>query len=285
MKNRSHNKKRNVGIIYEQLINYMCKCIIDNDENGVSKINSVIKENFKKDTQLYRELKFFNALIQTKGIDASLATNIIQEAKKSCQHHFSEDVLEKEKSSLIKELNYSFGKGNLFESKVKNYKMLATVQTLLNEWRKGKNSDFQIITQYEKQLHDWMTESINESTELNESYVSKNVDELTFRIMNQKFNKKYDKLLNDDQKKLIKLFVENKSNTNIDLTNLFDEIKLKSIKLLESFNCNNQILNERYDIVKNNVKAINIRDISEENLKKFLTLCKLNEELKGDINE
>ena len=103
--------------------------------------------------------------------------------------------------------------------------------------------------------------------------------------MNQKFNKKYDKLLNDDQKKLIKLFVENKSDTNIDLTNLFDEIKLKSIKLLESFNCSNQILNERYDIVKNNVKAINIRDISEENLKKFLTLCKLNEELKGDINE
>jgi hypothetical protein len=283
MKNRSHNKKRNVGIIYEQLINHMCQCVIKNDEKGILKSKGIIKENFKKESQLHRELKFFNALIQTRGIDASLATSIIQEAKKACQKHFSDEILEREKSHLIKELNYSFGKGNIFENKIKNYKILATVQTLLNEWRKGTQSDFQITTEYEKQLHEWMTSKEPEVIVEETNLVPADVDELTFRLMNEKFNKKYDKLLNNDQKRIIKLFVESKSLENEqELIDTFEEIKLKTTKLLESYHCDNQILSERYDIVKSKIKKINTNELSEENVKKFLTLCKLNEELKGE---
>jgi len=282
MKNRSHNKKRNVGIIYEQLINHMCQCVIKNDESGIIKSKGIIKENFKKTSQLHRELKFFNALIQTRGIEASLATSIIQEAKRACQKHFSDDLLEREKSHLIKELNYSFGKGNIFESKIKNYKILATVQTLLNEWRKGSQSDFQITTEYERQLHEWMTTK-EEEVIVETNLVSPDIDELTFRLMNEKFNKKYDKLLNNDQKRIIKLFVESKSLENeSELIDLFEEIKLKSTKLLENYRCDNQMLSESYDIVKHKIKNVKTQEITEENVKRFLTLCKLNEELKGD---
>jgi hypothetical protein len=282
MKNRSHNKKRNVGIIYEQLINHMCQCVIKNDESGIIKSKGIIKENFKKTSQLHRELKFFNALIQTRGIEASLATSIIQEAKRACQKHFSDDLLEREKSHLIKELNYSFGKGNIFESKIKNYKILATVQTLLNEWRKGSQSDFQITTEYERQLHEWMTTK-EEEVIVETNLVSPDIDELTFRLMNEKFNKKYDKLLNNDQKRIIKLFVESKSLENeSELIDLFEEIKLKSTKLLENYRCDNQMLSESYDIVKHKIKNVKTQEVTEENVKRFLTLCKLNEELKGD---
>ena len=283
MKNRSHNKKRNVGLIYEQLVNHMCQCIVENNEENVVLANKIIKENFKRNTQLHRELKFFNALINTRGIDPSLATSIIQEAKNACQRHFSNEDLEKEKSLLIKQLNYSFGKGSLFESKVKNYKMLATVQTLLNEWRKGTNSDFEISTQYEKILHEWMTSQ--EEIIVEEKLVDSNVDELTFRLMNERFNKKYENLLNEEQKKIIKLYVESKENGYDELVDQFEEIKLKSTKLLEGFklNCNNPILLENYANVKKNINSLNTEIVNEENVKKFLTLCKLNEELKGDV--
>jgi len=282
MKNRSHNKKRNVGLIYEQLVNHMCQCIIQNNEPDVVKANQIIKENFKRNTQLHRELKFFNALIQTRGIEPSLATSIIQEAKSSCQRHFSNEDLEKEKSVLIKSLNYSFGKGNLFESKVKNYKMLATVQTLLNEWRKGHEADFQITTQYEKILHEWMTSQ--EEVIVEEKLVDSNIDELTFRMMNERFNKKYENVLNEDQKKIIKLFVESKDSDSSELELQFEEIKAKSTKLLEGFRlkCDSSILLENFQHVKNNVNKLDTSIVNEENVKRFLTLCKLNEELKGD---
>jgi len=258
----------------------MCQCIIQNDENNTSKASQIIKENFKKNTQLNRELKFFNALIQTRGIDPSLATSIINEAKATCQKHFSNEDLEKEKSLLIKSLNYSFGKGNLFESKVKNYKMLATVQTLLNEWRKGSEADFEITTQYEKILHEWMTSQ--EEVIQEEKLVESNIDELTFRMMNERFNKKYETLLNEDQKKIIRLFIEGKDN--YELIEQFEEIKSKSNKLLENFKikCDSAILLENYHQIKQNINKVNTDIVNEENLKKFLTLCKLNEELKGD---
>ena len=282
MKNRSHNKKRNVGLIYEQLVNHMCQCIVANNEENVVLANKIIKENFKRHTQLHRELKFFNALINTRGIDPSLATSIIQEAKNACQRHFSNEDLEKEKSLLIKQLNYSFGKGSLFESKVKNYKMLATVQTLLNEWRKGTNADFEITTQYEKILHEWMTSK--EEVIFEEKLVDSNVDELTFRLMNERFNKKYENLLNEDQKKIIKLYVESKESGYDELIDQFEEVKLKTTKLLEGFkiNCNSSILLENYANVKRNIHSLNTEIVNEENVKKFLTLCKLNEELKGE---
>lgn len=279
---RSHNKKRNVGLIYEQLVNHMCQCVISNDESNVQRISHIIKENFKKNTQLHRELKFFNALIQTRGIDASLATSIIKEAKSACQKHFSNDNLEKEKSKLIHDLNYSFGKGNIFESKIKNYKMLATVQTLLNEWRKGDDSDFQIVTDYEKQLHEWMTSK--EEVIVEEKLVDSNIDELTFRMMNERFNQKYQNVLNEDQKKIIKLYVESKDSDTSDLEDTFYEIQQKSIRMLESYriSCNSQVILEKYENVKNNIKNLDASIVNEENVKRFLTLCKLNDELRGE---
>ena len=283
MKNRSHNKKRNVGIIYEQLINHMCNCVVENNEDNVKQINRVIKEHFKKNTQLFRELKFFNALIKTRNIDSNLATNIINEAKKACQYHFSSEDLEMEKSNLIKDLNYSFGKGNIFESKINNYKILATVQTLLNEWRKGRNSDFEICTEYEKQLHEWMT--TKEPEIITEKLIPGHVDELTFRLMNERFNKKYENILSEQQKKIIKLFIEINSSNKLELQQEFENIKESSKKMLKEYKskCNNSILLENYSIVENRINNVDCTDTSEESMKKFLTLCKLNEELKDEM--
>ena len=114
--------------------------------------------------------------------------HFVSEAKSACRHHFNQEDLDLEKSKLIKELNYSFGKGKLFETKVNNYTMYATIQTLLNEWREKDNPDFSSITEYEIKLNKWLTrkeENIIEESDY------KNIDKVTFKIMNNKFNEKY----------------------------------------------------------------------------------------------
>jgi hypothetical protein len=41
-----HNKKRNIGIIYEQIIQFVCKKIMENDEVTSEKAIKIIKEHF-----------------------------------------------------------------------------------------------------------------------------------------------------------------------------------------------------------------------------------------------
>ena len=79
---KTHNKKRNIGIIYEQVIQHVCKKAMENNEVSAEKGISIIKECFRKGTQLNKEYKLFKALAETKGVSGHLANSIIFEAKK-----------------------------------------------------------------------------------------------------------------------------------------------------------------------------------------------------------
>ena len=83
MSKKSHNKKRNVGIIYEQLILTISKAIVENNLEDASRAKGIIKKYFKPGTELYKEHKLFQALIKPEINDASLATAILGEAKKA----------------------------------------------------------------------------------------------------------------------------------------------------------------------------------------------------------
>ena len=51
---KAHNKKRNIGIIYEQIIQHICKKAMENNERASEEGVSIIKEHFKKGTQYYQ---------------------------------------------------------------------------------------------------------------------------------------------------------------------------------------------------------------------------------------
>ena len=85
MTRRSHNKKRNVGIIYEQLILTVSKGIVENNQATVKNAKNIIRRHFKPGTELYREHKLFQALVKPYIDNNSLATAILGEAKKACR--------------------------------------------------------------------------------------------------------------------------------------------------------------------------------------------------------
>lgn len=276
---KTHNKKRNVGIIYDQMISQMCESYIENDTKSVKKLLNIIKENFKKGSQLQKELQFFNSFIKTRGISESLSLSIIKEAKTACKNHFDKDRLNYEKSKLIKDLNYSFGKGKIFEKKVENYKTYATIQTLLNEWR-DKNSDFSEEVKYEFALNEWLT-SNEEIIEEKNTY--KDVDNITLSIMNKKFNDKYSNL-SETQKKLIENYVTSIESDEENLNKHFQKIKSDSLESLSLFkeSCNNRHLNDKINIIINNIEKLDCNLINEENIKKFLIVSKLKDEIESE---
>ena len=273
---RSHNKKRNVGIIYEQIVLFICNKLLEENKKEAELATNIIAKHFRKNTQLYKEHKLFKALLNTNNVSDQLASSIIYEAKKACNNMFDSKKLEQEKSLLIKDLNYCFGKGRIFEEKISDYRMFATIQTLLNEWREV-DSNFEKTTEYEIKLHNRLTENKKEDR----PNIPIKVDPLTYKIMNKKFNEKYNPILNESQQKLISNFIKDDADL---ISDNYKSLKESCVKKLDSYitSCNNNILIEKNERIRRKIKKLDCDDLTKENLQKFLIIAKLKEELSGE---
>ena len=279
MTKRSHNKKRNVGIIYEQLILTVSKGIVKNNPKLVKSAKNIIKKHFSPGTELYKEHKLFQALVKPHIDNASLATSILGEAKRASKSH-DQNRLEREKSRLIRDINITFGK-NFYNTRIKEYKEFATVQTLMNDWR-SNSSNIERIVEYEQKVHNILT-SEKKFLTLKEQK-SDNASNLVVKIMTEKFNEKYGKKLTEQQRNLIKNYVMTDKKINFETT--LQSIKENSIRDLNrySLKCDSDVVKNKIDPVIKELKELDTTKINDENFGKFMMLCHLQEELKEKTN-
>ncbi len=279
MSKKSHNKKRNVGIIYEQLILTLTDALVNNDMNRAANAKRIIKKYFVSGKELYKEHRLFNSLADYHITDGSLATRILQEARSAAVQH-NKFRLNKEKSQLIKEINYVFDQ-DFYKRRVKDYKKYATVQRLLNNWREGSQGDLQERVFLESQVH----ETLLTEKKLPKIEKTENASSLIVKLMTEKFNSKYASTLNETQKTLIKNYALNGGTANFDKT--LKNIKEKSLKSLHLYErtCTNEVVRSKIDSVKSQLNELNETINSDTDMAKFLTLCHLCEQLSGDNNE
>ena len=55
MKNK-HNKKRNVGLMYEFLLRHISSCLIEGKSNEAKKVTKILERRFNKNTELWKNL-------------------------------------------------------------------------------------------------------------------------------------------------------------------------------------------------------------------------------------
>ena len=89
-----HNKKRNVGIIYELLLRYISSSLVESNKQAAKKGLTIIEKRFNKNTELYKEFRIFNALAKTTVSGTHVSAAILQEANmnKSSQKPQEEGV-------------------------------------------------------------------------------------------------------------------------------------------------------------------------------------------------
>lgn len=278
MSKRSHNKKRNVGIIYEQLLSMAAKGLVESNLAKTKKAQKIIKRFFREGTELQKEHRLFKALIEPHITDGSLATKILGEAKKAARNHSSER-LEREKSKLIREINYSFGK-DFYSQKVDQYTEYATVQTLLNDWRKIGNADISKVSLYENKVHSILTKEKIEKT-LKEEH-NKEVDNLVVKLMTEKFNDKYGKQLTEVQQMLVKQYVFAESGDTEGFKQLLNKIQETVLRDLSEYGttCENKHVANKINEVKEDIRSLDINTLDDQTMTRFLTLCDLSEELR-----
>ena len=277
---KGHNKKRNVGIVYEQLVFTVSKAMIDNDKNTANKAIKIIKTYFSPGNELYKEYRLFNALVQTHVGSDALASRILEETKiASSQYDISK--LRQEKSNLINEVNRVFGKDDFYMTPVKNYKLLATIHTLMEEWR-NKTPDVMRRVQYEAKLHEWL---MTPKTEIIvEDMKTPNVNDLTVKVMRGSFNKKFGSDLNENQRALIKSLVFEGDHDKI--RSRMESQRKKAIALMKSYQaqCDSSHVRSKIPQSLALLESLDSSDTSDKNIAKFLTVSQLCEELMENNN-
>jgi len=276
-----HNKKRNVGIIYELLLKHISTKLLEGNKKDAKIATRIIEKHFKKGTELYKEFRLFNALAKSNITHTHTVASILNEAK-IASRKLSKETLEKEKSLLLKDINYKIADKNFYYRSITDYRDLGLVQLSLNEWRK-KDRDVKKLVDLEVRLGELMLRDKNKINE--HKYDASHSDRLVLKIMTEKFNRRYGEELTADQKKIIEGYVFLSDKNPSQLQEFFKVKKQEALEKLENFEdtSDNKYLLSKLDEVREKIANLPAKDINDQNVVKFLTLTKMISEIKKEL--
>jgi hypothetical protein len=283
----THNKKRNTGLLYEFLVTVISQSLIDGNQQASARALKILRRHFKPGTLLYQEFRLINSLRKTKVSSDAVAASILQEAKLAVRSH---DVksLDREKSLLIKVINHSLNDDDFYDRPVNEYKLLATVQTLFNDWRR-KDCDLTRLAGYEDAVvkHLVREQVTDEAANASVSTSTFQADQqgsnrLLMKVMMKKLNEKYQGVLNDDQKALVRAYAfaaanEDESSIKFKL----NEVRERLISSIDAFRLTttDKYVSDKLANAREQLIAENVENVDDELVTRFMLYTKLTQEL------
>ena len=208
MRKVKHNKIRNTGLLFEFLLRQITSDVLNKDNN--SKAVSIVKQKFNENTELGKELALYNILISKKFTSDRKADFFINEVLTQ-RRSLNKSALRREKYNLIKQLKETYDLQKFLSSKVPNYKLYASIYKLFEH--KDLSPDEKTESHFNIVEH---VTTIEKSVKLSENISLPDDEELriiAYRTLLERFNSKYTKL-SSTQKKLLKEYINNVSNTS-----------------------------------------------------------------------
>ena len=247
-----HSKFKNPGILFELLVRQITA---DTLKGSDSPAIDIIKKYFVK-TELGREYKLYETILKSKVLTESRANVFISTALDNSKK-FNKRVLRKEKYQLINEIRNNYNIEEFFGAKIKNYKELASLYTLIEGSRIDNYSNTQQIIDNKISLLEFLTKQEVNKTQIEKDIIQefstfdKDTRILTYKVLLEKFNDKY-KDLSNEQKQVLKEFINSVDSTP-SLRNFYNE-KIN-------------ILKEQLSVISNNIKdkatKIKVNEVSK----------------------
>jgi hypothetical protein len=185
---------------------------------------------------------------------------------------------------LIRDINYSIKDKSFYYRSIPEYRELANIHNMIQEWQKGDMSDLKKMVILEQSALNHLIKEKKDSNLdiLTAKSKETNADILVEKIMTEKINKKYTDF-SASQREILQKYALYSSNSDKheDLKNYLNTRKNKSIKSLKNFgNINeNSYLSEKIDLVENKINNLDVNVLDDTTISKFLTLTKLVEEI------
>lgn len=284
MSTKGHNKKRNSGLLYEFLILSISEALVQNDTKRSNSAVKLIRRHYKPGCELHKEFRLINALIKTTVKSEAVAASILQEAKSAARAH---DVaqLDKEKSLLIGAINKSLHDDNFFDRQVNEYRILASIQTLLNDWR-TPGADLGRMAQYEDQLVRWLvTEKATPADpEIQDDQTGSS--RLLMKVMMRKLNEKYAGVLSAEQKGLLRAYAFSTANDDPKSLHMkLQEIKDKLLKEIEEYGQQDDVteyVNKKLTEARQLIEGEALETVDDNTVTRFMLYTKLSSELTSE---
>jgi len=211
MRKIKHTKFKNTGILFETL----SKQVVSDVLSGNKQISlQIIKKYFNEHTELSKELACYNILLETVGKKPESAIKLydmVSETRKS----LDTKKLNAEKYKLISELQHRYNINELFSTRVRNYKLFASVYKLF-EYNE-ENSPTEYISSYEtiiEHMSNSSKQTIPDTIYTEYSKLDEDIKTLTYKLIFEKFNKKYKDFSIKQRVLLSKYISENTALTN-----------------------------------------------------------------------
>ena len=264
--NIKHSKYKNTGILFELLVRQITADTLKGDNSPAI---DILKEYFVN-TSLGKEYKLYESIIKSKVITEGRATLVIDTLLEASTK-FNRKSLKKQKYNLINEIKKHYNLESFFGSKITNYKELAALYTLIeNINSKSISNPTQLvdnkITLLEHLTKKEVTQDSKQTVLEEFSTYDKDVRTLTYKVLLEKFNDKYNNLTSQ-QKQILKEYINSVDSTP-DLRNFYNS-KISDLK---------SILKESIKNIKDKATQVKISEVS-----KFLVELKKTDKV-GDNN-
>ena len=289
MKNIKHNKIKNTGILFELLLRQITADILNDNKNAFAA--KLVKKYFSSSKPLGKEIQLYNMVLNESFTSEAQANRFLDEVLKS-RTKISNASLRREKYNLIKEIREKYSTEDFFRSQINNYKVRASIYGLF--LTESSKDDFYPtdIVRHRNTLVEHILKDRTKQRKIQEqkskeiaAYEKKDKDLrlLSYKILVDNFNSRY-KNLNTIQKKLLKEYINNISNTN-SLREFLNEEASKVKKILKALipTINDKVskikVNEAYKQVNSLVGTKN-KGVKDKNVLTLMRYYELVKELR-----
>ena len=281
--NIKHSKYKNAGVLFELLVRQITTDTLNGKD---SKASSILKEYFVK-TELGREYKLYETLFNKTSITETQADVILSTLLQSSKN-LNRRALKRQKYNLISEIKKHYDVTKFFSHKLPHYKVQAAFYTLIESFSQENPNNTQQVIDNKITILEHLSAAAVEKDKVKESVLEefksydKDLRILTTRVLLDKFNDKYEDLL-ESQKEILRELITSIDNTP--KLREFHNLKVNEIKKeLEGINTDvsdktTQIkVNEVIKMLPTLSKTSKVKDDDLTNLLQYYDLI---EELKN----
>ena len=246
-----NSKYKNTGILFELLV----RQITADTLKGVdSPAIDLLKKYFVK-SELGREYRLYESIQKSAVLSENRATMLINTVLDNSKK-FNRSFLRKQKYNLINEIQKHYDLNQFFGAKIKNYKELASLYNLIEGYNSSSIGDTNQLMDNKITLLEHLTKkevnlSKNDEVLVEFATYDEGTRSLTYRILLEKFNTKYDSL-SLEQKQVLKEFI-NTIDSTPGLRDFYN-VKINELK---------SILNTEAKNIKDKATQIKITEISK----------------------
>jgi len=210
MKKLKHSKYKNTGILFEMLVRKLTSETLSSDKSNTI---DIIKKYFGKNTELSKELQLYNALLKEQFKSEARALDFIRTIK-TTHSKWNQSLLKRQRYNLVKEISEKFVFDNISKIHINNYKVLASINMIFEH---DETDNPKQIMECKNAIidHGLLTERVTTKTDpVLENFTSqpKEIRLLTYKLLVDKFNKKYSGL-SESQKQLLNKYITNVNDT------------------------------------------------------------------------